>query len=79
LRLFLLIIGIIAGLFIGYFLIMTWLIIDGYVLGHGDSAHGWRNSVPDIILAISIPLCAIMSQALFNVMKKRGKIKHVRG
>ncbi len=74
-RLIFLLSGLIFGLALGFILAVIWLIIKGFILGYGDSGPDWVNTVSDGIRIVSIIFSLLLSQLLFNHLKKKGRIK----
>ena len=70
-RLLFLIFGLGLGLLLAFVLGFIWLVITGIVLGYGDSGPDWFNTVTYWIKIISITVCLVLSQLIFNYMKKR--------
>ncbi len=67
--------GLIFGFALGFILAVIWLTIKGFMLGYGDSGPDWVNTVSDGIQIVSIIFSLLMSQLLFNYLKKKGTIK----
>ena len=59
---------------LNFVLIFIWLIISN-LLGYGDSGPDWVNTVSDGIQIVSIIFSLLMSQLLFNHLKKKVTIK----
>lgn len=70
-RLLFLIFGFGLGLLLAFVLGFIWLVITGFVLGYGDSGPDWFNTVTYWIKIISIALSLVLSQLIFNYVKKR--------
>jgi len=69
-----LIIGLIAGWVLGFFLTNIWFLFRLAILGYGDSGPGWINTVDTWIWIISIFVGMIITQWFYHRAHKAGKL-----
>lgn len=70
-RLIYLLIGLGVSFLLSFTLGFIWMIIKGIILGYGDSGPDWVNTVTEWIQIVSVVICLVLSQTLFNYVKKK--------
>jgi hypothetical protein len=58
-------ISLVIGASVGYALGFGWFLFSLFVLGYGDSAPAWINSISDILFYFSIIISIIFGQIYF--------------
>ena len=70
-RLLYLLIGFAFSVIISFVFVFIWVVIKGIILGYGDSGPAWVNTVTHWIEIVSVAICVVLSQVLFNYVNKR--------
>ena len=63
--------GILMSIVLSFALGLIWMVIKGIILGYGDSGPHWVNTVTQWIQVVSVAFCILLSQLLFNYVKKK--------